>query len=273
MFSIEDLIPKLEAMPIPNPTCRTCRRQLPKECFGKSHNGSRYVSCLDCRYEPECTICGHTITLTKRDGLRDDGSVIAPFHRGFRYQCKRCVPLAARPIWDVAIQYPAEVRRIVRSRECGLDPEAEEEMERSADRIAYRAQELKKREDALRERELDLAARLREVEPGSKDRAKGARWRDSSRKRIEDYGTLAECELILPSEVIEKQGSESCAICGAADDLVLDHVHPLAAGGPHTLDNVRLLCAPCNGWKVAEVDRPLIEARRGELRRAQLAAA
>lgn len=103
--------------------------------------------------------------------------------------------------------------------------------------------------------------------------AAGARWLSQARKRIADYGFDSEVREFAKAEVVEQQGSESCAICQATDDLVLDHVHPLAAGGSHTLDNVRLLCAPCNGWEVAEIDRPLIEARRGELRRAQLAAA
>lgn len=101
----------------------------------------------------------------------------------------------------------------------------------------------------------------------------GKAWARSARKRIADYGTGAEVREFAKVEVVERQGSESCAICEATDDLALDHVHPLAAGGPHTLDNVRLLCAPCNGWKVAEIDRPLIEAARARARKAELSVA
>ena len=101
----------------------------------------------------------------------------------------------------------------------------------------------------------------------------GKAWTRSARKRIADYDTGAEVAEFTKAEVVERQGSESCAICGVTDDLALDHIHPLAAGGSHTLDNVRLLCAPCNGWKVAEIDRPLIEAARAKARRAELSVA
>lgn len=117
------------------------------------------------------------------------------------------------------------------------------------------------------------ARRARSRPPRRLMDAAGSRWLHQARKRIADYGFDSEVREFTKADVVERQGSESCAICGQADDLVLDHVIPLAAAGSHTLDNVRLLCAPCNGWKVAEIDRPLIEAKRGELRRAQLTAA
>lgn len=44
---------------------------------------------------------------------------------------------------------------------------------------------------------------------------------------------------------------ERCANCGAVDDLVLDHVIPIARGGRSTLDNLQLLCAACNRVKGA----------------------
>ena len=44
-------------------------------------------------------------------------------------------------------------------------------------------------------------------------------------------------------------GAERCANCGAEDDLVLDHVIPVAKGGASKLDNLQLLCAVCNRIK------------------------
>ena len=42
---------------------------------------------------------------------------------------------------------------------------------------------------------------------------------------------------------------ECCANCGETADLVLDHVIPIAKGGTSRLDNLQLLCAPCNRIK------------------------
>ena len=44
---------------------------------------------------------------------------------------------------------------------------------------------------------------------------------------------------------------ERCANCDAVDDLVLDHVIPIARGGRSQLDNLQLLCATCNRIKGA----------------------
>jgi 5-methylcytosine-specific restriction endonuclease McrA len=47
-----------------------------------------------------------------------------------------------------------------------------------------------------------------------------------------------------------------CIYCGATEDLTLDHVIPLAAGGAHSEDNLVVACRSCNASKNA---RPLEE--------------
>jgi hypothetical protein len=45
-----------------------------------------------------------------------------------------------------------------------------------------------------------------------------------------------------------------CYLCGCrptGDDLTLDHVIPLDAGGSHTADNLRVCCRSCNSLKGA----------------------
>lgn len=42
-----------------------------------------------------------------------------------------------------------------------------------------------------------------------------------------------------------------CAICGTDEHLSLDHVIPESRGGPTTLENLRVLCRPCNSRKGA----------------------
>jgi hypothetical protein len=41
----------------------------------------------------------------------------------------------------------------------------------------------------------------------------------------------------------------TCQKCGATENLTLDHIHPWSIGGPDTVDNLRVLCRPCNSRK------------------------
>ena len=52
--------------------------------------------------------------------------------------------------------------------------------------------------------------------------------------------------------VLEKQGYR-CAYCieRIIFDFELDHKHPIAKGGGHTLDNIQFLCPSCNKSKHA----------------------
>lgn len=42
---------------------------------------------------------------------------------------------------------------------------------------------------------------------------------------------------------------EQCSNCGAVDELVIDHVLPVAKGGQSEYANVQLLCRTCNNLK------------------------
>lgn len=42
---------------------------------------------------------------------------------------------------------------------------------------------------------------------------------------------------------------DRCWMCRSGDGLQVDHVKPLAKGGPHVLANLRPACAPCNQRK------------------------
>jgi 5-methylcytosine-specific restriction endonuclease McrA len=59
-------------------------------------------------------------------------------------------------------------------------------------------------------------------------------------------------EPVRRGEIIARD-NRTCYLCQATDlldaDIHLDHVIPLARGGTHTYDNIRVACAPCNYWK------------------------
>lgn len=56
----------------------------------------------------------------------------------------------------------------------------------------------------------------------------------------------------------------ACRWCSATDDLVLDHVIPVSAGGSNKRTNAQTLCRTCNLWKMTYVDRPYVIAALGE---------
>lgn len=49
---------------------------------------------------------------------------------------------------------------------------------------------------------------------------------------------------------------EFCQCCGRTDNLVIDHVIPIARGGRTEIENLQLLCDPCNGRKLARIVEP-----------------
>ena len=52
--------------------------------------------------------------------------------------------------------------------------------------------------------------------------------------------------------VFERDGGQ-CTECGSNFDLQYDHVIPVALGGATTVDNLQLLCGPCNRLKGADL--------------------
>jgi 5-methylcytosine-specific restriction endonuclease McrA len=56
----------------------------------------------------------------------------------------------------------------------------------------------------------------------------------------------------LRAAVMERDGFR-CVRCGATSPLAVDHIFPWSRGGEDTLDNLQVLCKPCNSAKGAKV--------------------
>ncbi len=51
---------------------------------------------------------------------------------------------------------------------------------------------------------------------------------------------------------------DTCERCGGRENLELDHIICMAAGGKSVRENAQTLCRPCNRWKIKHVDKPLV---------------
>lgn len=53
--------------------------------------------------------------------------------------------------------------------------------------------------------------------------------------------------------VLERDAGR-CRLCGSDERLEFDHVVPFSRGGPGTVENLQLLCNPCNRRKGAKLN-------------------
>ena len=56
----------------------------------------------------------------------------------------------------------------------------------------------------------------------------------------------------IRKQVFERD-PHKCKQCGSTDNLVIDHLIPLARGGTNDLDNLQILCKSCNRKKAAKL--------------------
>jgi 5-methylcytosine-specific restriction endonuclease McrA len=99
------------------------------------------------------------------------------------------------------------------------------------------------------------------------------------RSRLRKYGTVKRDAGITLQKLIKRDDGK-CHICGKPVDIkdcsrddrgfyitgnnypTIDHINPLASGGSHTWDNVKLAHLYCNG---AKSNNPVYETKRGQM--------
>jgi 5-methylcytosine-specific restriction endonuclease McrA len=85
-------------------------------------------------------------------------------------------------------------------------------------------------------------------------------WESSYRVRCRKLGLDPVIVSFTHEDVIEQYG-DACLYCGGPFEE-LDHHICVAAGGPHTLANVRPSCTACNNHKARTTDRYDIRAAK-----------
>ena len=79
-----------------------------------------------------------------------------------------------------------------------------------------------------------------------------AELRTSPFSRIVERRNRRDIPAPVRREVMDRDGS--CRHCGAVDDLSIDHIVPFSRGGQDTVENLQVLCRPCNSKKGAKVE-------------------
>lgn len=159
-------------------------------------------------------------------------------HLGLSYKCKACTRdyraanktriAAQEAAWRA--NNPETVRNYKKPH---FRSEEAKEKRRIADRARYAADPEKYR---------------------AKSRAKYAENPDPHSKRQEKRrANLKAAPGQLPKKIrdqlIEKFG-ELCMCCGSTEKVSIDHVIPISKGGSKSIENIQLLCIPCNVRKL-----------------------
>lgn len=111
----------------------------------------------------------------------------------------------------------------------------------------YQEEHNKKRAEQMRQ-----YARLRRKNMSVEDKLRQAE--DCARRRARMHNT-PKLERISRKAIIERDHS-TCYLCDrvlSAKEITLDHVIPLTKGGPHTFDNLKVACRPCNSRKRCKI--------------------
>ena len=180
---------------------------------------------------------------------------------GVVYSCEECLQ-SFRPI---------RRGQAVCSRECRRGKDAKRVLAQSHQReekerrrlydVAYNQRpevQLRRRERQAKTR--DIATNIERRQRYAASERGQALHRRSQSKRRAALRTDAVEQVPTVTELLARQGGK-CANCRVQPNgsVHVDHIMPLALGGPHATGNVQALCQPCNQRKYSK--HPLVFAR------------
>lgn len=147
-----------------------------------------------------------------------------------------------------------------------LDSIKEKERAKSSDRKEYRAEY--RRKNAEKQKSQRAIWKANNVE---RIRETNARWLQNNldkhrvhqhnrRSRIRTAGGALSSDIVKRLFALQK-GKCACCKSGLDDGHHIDHIVPIALGGPNTDDNVQLLCPACNLSKGAKHPVDFMQSR------------
>ena len=72
-------------------------------------------------------------------------------------------------------------------------------------------------------------------------------WKDPDYQRMKAVARVHGVEPELLAQI--KDRDKTCQLCGSDQNLTFDHIHPVSRGGQGTVENLQVLCGPCNSFK------------------------
>jgi hypothetical protein len=114
---------------------------------------------------------------------------------------------------------------------------------------------LTRQRQVLGDDERKLNAALQQLEARIAALREGRPWHPSPLRLSSDVPKGERNSRVIPQDVkiaVSARDGGRCRRCGSTEELHFDHVIPWSKGGANTVNNIQLLCGPCNRRKGAD---------------------
>lgn len=125
-------------------------------------------------------------------------------------------------------------------------PEAERRIRRLESKRKWRLNNL----EASRAASRAYGAMYRQSENGKNVRCEAQKRRYRNDPELHRLKAIGYRHKITPELLmLIRDRDKICQFCGSKSNLTFDHKHPISRGGKSTIDNLQILCGPCNQFK------------------------